>query len=78
MTVIADNKRRVVLSEAKPGDRFDICIPAKGKYILTKLSPASDPLPARVRIQKRGKYHVGILSRPINESVLRNVVAEFP
>jgi len=78
MTVIADAKKRVVLRQAKPGDTFDVHVPSKGKYILTKLARVPDPRPARVRIEKRGSYHVGVLSRPINETALKEALAEFP
>ena len=39
MTVIADNKRRVVLPGAKPGDRFDVQDSGL-KKVLTLLEPA--------------------------------------
>lgn len=39
MTVIADNKRRVVLPGAKPGDRFDVQ-DAGTRKVLTLLEPA--------------------------------------
>ena len=39
MTVIADNKRRVVLPMAKPGDRFDVIVEGE-RRILTRLEPA--------------------------------------
>jgi hypothetical protein len=40
MTVVADNKKRVTLGLAQPGDRFDVQAAADGNYILTKLAPA--------------------------------------
>jgi hypothetical protein len=33
---------------------------------------------AKVRIEKRGQYHVGVLDRPINEESLKEALAEFP
>ena len=76
MTVIADNKKRVTLP-AKPGERFDIRILAGGRFLLTRLEPAR-PRPARVTVRKSGRYSVGRLDRPINESALREALAEFP
>ena len=78
MTVVADSKKRVTLRRANPGDRFDVQISADGKYILTKLEPVRDLPPAKVRIEKRGPYHVGVLDRPINEATLRHALDEFP
>ena len=78
MTVVADNKKRVTLRLARPGDRFDVQISESGKYILTKLEPVPGWRPARVRIEKRGKYHVGVLDRPIREVALKEALAEFP
>lgn len=78
MTVIADSKKRVTLRRANPGDRFDVQISADGKYILTKLEPVRDLPPAKVRIERRGPYHVGVLSRPINDAALKDALDEFP
>jgi len=76
MTVIADNKKRVVLSQAKPGDRFDVQVSAGG-YLLRKLEPVQSR-PARVRFKKRGGYTVAIADQPINEEALRQALADFP
>ncbi len=78
MTVVADNKKRVTLRLAKPGDRFDVRVSPEGKFILTKLEPVRELPPAKVRIEKRGGYHVGVLDRPINEEALNEALAEFP
>ena len=78
MTVVADNKKRVTLRLAKPGDRFDVQISPGGKFILTKLEPVRTTASAKVRIEKRGEYHVGILDRPINEEALKEALADFP
>ena len=78
MTVVADSKKRVTLRRANPGDRFDVQISADGKYVLTKLEPVRDLAPPKVRIEKRGRYHVGLLDRPIDEAGLKEVLEEFP
>ena len=78
MTVVADNKKRVTLRLAKPGDRFDVQISPGGKFILTKLEPVRETPPAKERIEKRGQYHVGVLDRPINEEALKEALADFP
>jgi hypothetical protein len=78
VTVVTDNKKRVTLRLAKPGDRFDVQIISNGNYILTKLEPVQLRDTAKVRIEKRGQYHVGVLDHPINEEALKAAVAEFP
>jgi hypothetical protein len=78
MTVVTDNKKRVTLRLAKPGDRFDVLVVSDGNYILTKLEPVQLKGAAKVRIEKRGQFHVGVLDHPINEEALKEAVAEFP
>jgi hypothetical protein len=78
MTVVADNKKRVTLRLANPGDRFDVRVAGDGQFILTKLEPVSSAGPARVRIEKRGEYHVGVLDHAIDEKSLAKALAEFP
>ena len=76
MTVIADNKKRVVLTQAKPGDRFDVQISPNG-YVLQKLEPVRSK-PAKVRFIKRDGYTVAVTDQPINEAALREALADFP
>jgi len=76
MTVIADNKKRVLLAGAKPGDRFDVQM-SPGGFLLRKLEPV--PLKrAKVRFLKRDGYTVAITDQPINENALREALADFP
>jgi hypothetical protein len=76
MTVIADNKKRVVLAQAKPGDRFDVQVSATG-YLLRKLEPVQSKA-AKVRFVKRDGYTVAMGDQPINEEALREALADFP
>ena len=78
MTVVADSKKRVTLRLADPGDRFDVQLVGDGKYILTRLEPVQTRRTAKVRIQKRGPFHVGVLDHPIREESLKAALAEFP
>ena len=45
MTAVADNKKRVTIRTAKPGDRFDVQVMDDGKVILTPLIPAEKEVP---------------------------------
>ena len=76
MTVIADNKKRVTLAEAKPGDRFDLQVSGNG-YLLRKLEPVPSKQ-AKVRFIKRDGYTVAMSDQPINEEALREALADFP
>jgi hypothetical protein len=78
MTVVADNKKRVTLRLAKPGDRFDVQISPGGQFILTKLEPVREAPPAKVRIEQPGRYRVGVLDRPIDEEALKEALGDFP
>jgi hypothetical protein len=78
MTVVTDNKKRVTLRLAKPGDRFDVQLVSDGNYVLTRLEPVRAKGPTKVRIEKRGQYHVGVLGHPINEEALKEALSEFP
>jgi len=76
MAETADNKRRVVLPSAKPGDRFDMQVSAEG-FLLRKLKPVKSR-PARVRFEKRGRFTVAIADQPMSEQALREALADFP
>jgi hypothetical protein len=77
MTVIADSKKRVVIPLAKPGDRFDVSPSGTGTLVLTRLEPAKSK-PAKVKIEKRGRFSVGVLAGVIDPGALREALADFP
>jgi hypothetical protein len=77
MKVVADEKKRVVLPSARPGDSFEIQTAGEGKFILIRLVPATTR-PARVKVEKRGRFTVGVLDRPIDEQAIKDALAEFP
>jgi hypothetical protein len=45
MTVKADNKRRIVVPDAKPGDVFSFENVSEGRFMLVRLTPP--PLPRK-------------------------------
>jgi hypothetical protein len=77
MTLVADAKKRVVLPCAKPGDRFDVQVEGDGKIVLRRLAPVN-PVPAKVRVERRGGFSIGILGKPIDDHALKEALAEFP
>ncbi|MGC3991783.1 MAG: hypothetical protein QM796_19240 [Chthoniobacteraceae bacterium] len=76
MTVIADNKKRVTLP-TEPGERFDVQVIGKDKFILTRLAPV-ESVPAQVRLRKKGGFTVGKLQHAIDETALQEALVDFP
>lgn len=76
MTVITDQKKRVVIPSARPGDRFDLQLTPEGKVILTRLELADKP--ASVRLIKKHGYTVARGTRKITQEQVRTALDEFP
>ena len=76
MTVTADNKKRVVIPSARPGDCFDVQVTAEGKIVLTRLELAARP--DNVRLVKKHGYTVARGTRPITQEQVRKAMDEFP
>jgi len=49
VTVTADDKKRVVLPSAKPGDRFDLQASEEGTFVLRRLEPVLSRAPKLVK-----------------------------
>lgn len=77
MTVIADARKCVLLPTAQPGDRFDVEIAGEGKFVLTRLEAGASGA-AKVKVEKRGGFTVGVLDHPIDEQALETALNEFP
>jgi bifunctional DNA-binding transcriptional regulator/antitoxin component of YhaV-PrlF toxin-antitoxin module len=78
MIVVADNKKRVTICLAKPGDGFEVRVAGDGKFLLRRLEPVRPRRLAKVRIEKRGRYSVGVLDRAISEEAIREISSDFP
>jgi len=74
MTVTADNCKRVVLPQAKPGDRFDLEQSVDGTYILRKLDPIQSEELRMVRIN--GKLRLPANCKPSREIVAKAIRAD--
>ena len=70
MTVKADEKKRVVLPSAKPGDVFNVEF-SSGKILLTKLVPAASKLVRARRVKGivMGSEEVEIDSQTIIDAI---------
>ena len=76
MTVTTDEKKRVVIPSARPGDRFDVQTTAEGKVVLTRLEMADRP--DNVRLVKKNGYTVARGTRRITQEQVRAALDEFP
>jgi hypothetical protein len=76
MTAIADNKKRVTIRTAKPGDRFDVQVMGE-KIVLTRLVP-KEQRQSKVRFIKKNGYTVGLTDNPIDEQTIKEALADFP
>lgn len=80
VTVKADNRRRVQLPDAKPGQVFAYSSDGDGRISLVEVQPkAESPVKrAKVRFEKRGRFTAAFTDRPINEEAIKELLAEFP
>ncbi len=73
MTAIADNKKRVLIRAARPGDRFDIQVSGDGKIVLTRLAKQSKeaqlvkPVPYKGLLVIEGELDQEQLVRDVHE-----------
>jgi len=75
--VTADNKRRVVLPTARPGDLFEVSISGEGRFTLTKLEPVTEQN-TPVHFEKRDGFTVGVSQKPITQESIRAALDDFP
>jgi hypothetical protein len=62
----------------KPGDSFEVQISADGTRIELKLVNSAGARLARVKVEKRNGYSVGVLDQPISEQGLAEALSDFP
>jgi hypothetical protein len=76
-TLKVDEHRRVRLPGVKPRQVFAHEKGPGGRIILTPIAP-TEPRPAKVHFEKRGKYTVAVTDRPFDMETLKQDLAEFP
>ena len=74
MTIICDNKKRVTLPGANPGDAFDVSFTPAGAVILTKLKP----IQRQAHLIKRKGRLLLTTDEPITFAETRRAMDEFP
>jgi hypothetical protein len=75
MKVRADDKKRIVLTTAKPGDCFEVLVPHDGTIILTKLEPARLP---KARLKRSNGRTLLVGDRRTTLEDVQRVMATFP
>jgi len=78
MTVVTDNKHRVTLRQAKPGERFDVAIPQEGQYVLTRLEPVKPRRNKAKLVRCKEGYLVAVSEHPVTQQMVRVALDEFP
>lgn len=76
-TLTVDDYNRVRLPDVKPRQVFAHEKEAGGRIILTPVEPV-ELKPAKVRLEKRGRYTVGVVDREINEGAIKEALVDFP
>jgi len=76
--VKVDPARRIRLSMLAPGDVYEPEIVSADEITLRRVPAPRHSRPAKVKVEKRRGYSVGVLDRKINEAALREALAEFP
>ena len=79
-TITADNKKRVRLPDAKPGQVFAYETTGDGQFTLKLVKPVetAEDRPAKVTFVKEGGFTVMSSDRPIDEDALKQALSEFP
>jgi hypothetical protein len=80
ITTKADVRKRVVIPHVKPGHVYAIERYPDGSFTLTEVKPVkkSEDRPVKVRLEKRGRYTVGVTDKPINMEVVNELLKDFP
>ena len=73
----ADNRKRLVVPPASPGQVYGVEANADGTITLIPLK-AERRTPRFVRSERRGGYTVGVLDAPIDPVALKEALADFP
>ncbi len=76
-TVTVDDRKRVRLPDAKPGEVFAYENKGEGRVVLTRVEPVQTK-PAKVRLVRKHGYLVGVTDRVITQEEIRKALDEFP
>jgi hypothetical protein len=76
-TLSVDKYQRVRLPDVKGGQKFAYENKGNGVLTLTEVKPLEER-PMKARLKKRGRYTVVVTDRPVDESVIKQMLSDFP
>ena len=77
ITTKADNRKRVVVPQAKPGQVYAVQENADGSFTLTVIERGEPPR-LECRLAKEDGFTVVVPGQSINEHVIEELLADFP
>jgi len=79
MTVTADDRKRVMLPDARPGELFDYSRDAEGRIILRRMKPDPETKLPRKQLVKGKDGHIYVTGGiPVTTELVRKLMEEFP
>jgi hypothetical protein len=72
-----DNRKRVLVPQATPGDVYAIEENGNGSFTLTAVHSAESARP-QCRLAKEDGFTVAVPGQPINEQAIKELLADFP
>ncbi len=77
ITTKADNQRRIVIPQAKPGQVYAINENVDGSLTLSLIGPTKAP-DLKCRVGVEGGFTVAVPGQPIDEGAINELLADFP
>ena len=77
MSVIVDERKKVFLPGANPGEEFEIQAAGEGVFILKRVEPVQTT-PSEARLVKENGFTVIETDGPVDEIALKEALSEFP
>lgn len=74
ITTKADNRKRVLVPQVKPGEVYAVRENGDGSFTLTMVKPAH----LKCRLAKEDGFTVAVPGQPINEHAIEELLADFP
>jgi hypothetical protein len=77
ITTKADNRKRVVVPQAEPGQVYAVGENADGSFTLTAVN-ATEVVNLKCRLAKEDGFTVVVPGQPVNEPAIKELLADFP
>jgi hypothetical protein len=77
ITTKVDNRKRVLVPHAKPGQGFAVESRADGSFTLNAVQTSKAPA-AKRRVTKGDGFTLVVPGQPINEQAVKELLADFP